>query len=68
MRQGAPILVLIKPIGLCGTQKAPENLRTRPTILDTPYRAEVLMANLLYENFFLGVHTWLIAHFLRLEK
>ncbi len=32
MRQGAAISALIKPIGLYGTQKAPKNFRTRPTV------------------------------------
>ncbi len=36
MRQGAPISALIKPIGLCGTQKAPKNFQTRSTIFDPP--------------------------------
>ncbi len=41
MRQGAPISALIKPIGLCGTQKAPKKFRTGPKFLTPPYRAEV---------------------------
>ncbi len=46
IRQSAPILALIKPTRLCGTQNAPKKFWTRPTIFTTPYCAEVPMADL----------------------
>ena len=68
MRQRAPISALFKPIGLRGTQNAQKKIGPDRQFSDPPYHAEVLMADLLYEKFFFGVQTWLIAHFLRLEK
>ena len=68
MRQHAPISALIKPIGLCGTQNAQKKFGPDRQFSDPPYRAEVPMADLLYEKIFFGVQTWLIAHFLHLEK
>ena len=45
IRQRAPFSALIKPIGLCGTQNAQKNFRTRPKIFGPPYRTEVPMAD-----------------------
>ena len=47
MRQYARISALIKPIWLCGTQKAQKKFGPDRQFLTPPYRAEVLMANLL---------------------